>query len=170
MAKVIEHGNLYNKTIICKSCECKFIAEKEDIVYPKINIDDVCDDGEVHIDALKELPGLTKKNRDDKFYIQTEIYEYRAPYIVCPECGESIGQRNELILFDDHLGNCGDEILVTDNIFVQKKLETCDFGSDELEDILKSFEEVGLYECYCMDPVTNNYNRISIPIKRIIYG
>ena len=168
MAKVIEHGNLYNKTVACKSCGCKFIAEKEDIVYPVINIDDGCDDGEVHIDVLKEVPGLTKKNETDKFYIKAEIYEYRAPYIMCPECGETIGQRNELILFDDRCGNQGDEIFVTDDYVTQKKLEAYDYGSDELEEIIKSYVYEGTYECYCMVPVTNNYKRINIPIKRIL--
>lgn len=167
MAKVIEHGNLFNKTIVCKSCGCKYIAEKEDIVYPKINMDDVQDDGGCHIDILKMLHGLNKKNPLDKFFIQAEIYEYRTPYIVCPECGEYLGQHTELILFD-YQPNNGDEILVTDDPDIQETLETYDYGDDEVNDIIDSFVIDGTFECYSMNMRTNDFTRVTVPIKRIV--
>ena len=167
MAKIIEHGNLYNKTIVCKSCGCKFIAEKEDHIYPTINMDEVCDDGCVHINELIALPGLIKKNALDKFYLIAEIFEYRAPHIICPECGEYLGQQNELVLFE-FTPNCGDEIIVTDDIDVQEKLESYDFGDDEINTIIDSTVNDGTYECYSMHMTTKNFTRVKVPVKRII--
>lgn len=165
MAKIIKHGNMYmpDKKITCRRCGCEFVAEKEDIHYPTIDIDMLSDDGNVHLSRLKHIKGLPKKNKNDRFYLLSEMHEFLTPLIVCPECGEPKATlQSDLVIFD-----ANDVIWVTDDPILQEAIEkdTCDDDSPAW-DVSMLLADEATYPCIRMDLRNGQFYPVNISVAR----
>ena len=168
MAKIIKHGDFFNKEITCKRCGCVFIPEKEDYHYPKIDADSVPDNGEVHLDELKDIKDLPRKNKLDKFFIEAEMYEYLQAEIECPECGETKTFDNELVVFDffEH-GSADESIWVTDDTYLQQAIREDYFDDDSpAGNVERMLVMEGEYACLQLNVKTGQYTKVKIPVKR----
>lgn len=162
MAKIIKHGNMYNKEVTCPRCGCVFVPDKKDIRYPEIDFDKVPDDGNVHLSPLKYIKDLPIKNSSDVFYINAEMFETITPRIICPECGESKVLRTDLVMFDED-----NSIIVSDDPLIIRAIEE-DLTDDDSPawDVLDMLVLEGTYRCLKLNIRTSSYLPVNLNVLR----
>lgn len=167
MSKILSHGNLYNTQYTCPRCECQFIPEKGDIIYPEIEYND---DGMVHCDYLDNLSNFNNQDNHE-IYLYNECHSFQPIIVKCPECDYDITTSTRLICLDTftELWLIKNETFIKAidlyeknysieiNAYDSSKAEQYNF----IDDIQRLMRLVGFYECY-----DRHFHKVKIPIKK----